>query len=252
MCGRWLIATGIVALGLMAAAPALADPRLDEKVYEPYIETHELEFEVRHGQENGGALGGAATTVVEVEYGFNDRLSLALVGANENEPGDGGRWRSVGLESVVYLGPIAHTGVDAGLYLEYEKGLSGETDGGEAKLLLAKNAGRFQGLLNLIVEHPFGAPRGEGISSYGYAASATWRAAGHLRVGAEAFGDLGDDHRFGGRQGAYLGPVAQWSLKVPHSRYELAVEGAWLAPFGAAHDEGRSQSRLNLEFERRF
>ena len=45
-------------------------------------------------------------------------------------------------------------------------------------------------------------PDGENFASYGYAASATWRVAGQLRLGAEALGDLGSDHGLFGRQGA--------------------------------------------------
>jgi hypothetical protein len=245
----WLTAFGFC---LLTAPPAFADPRLDEIVYQPYVETHEAELEFRNGAEMGGPLGGAQTTVVEAEYGFNDRFSLSFVGAHEGEPGDGSRWRSVGLESVFYLGPIPKLGVDAGLYLEYNKGLSGELDRGEAKLLLAKNVGRFQGLFNFIVERPFGAPRGQEIASYGYAASATWRTVGHVRVGVEAFGDLGDDHCFGCRQGAYIGPQLTWNPKIPHTPYEIGLDAGWLAAAGDDRKEGRSQARLNLEIERRF
>lgn len=243
----------MLALGLAAAAQARADPRLDEKVYAPYVLNHVAELEVRRGQEVGGADAGEATTVLEAEYGVNDRVSLALIGGIATAPGEGSAFNSVGVEGVVYLGQIPRIGVDAGLYLEYKHGLNGESDAGEAKLLLAKTSGRFQGLLNLIVERPLGAPPGEGFASYGYAVSATWRTVGALRLGAEAFGDLGTDHGFlTGPQGAYVGPQLKWEGTPPGSPVEIDLDLGWLAAVGADRNEARSQVRLGIELERRF
>lgn len=243
-----------LALGVgMIAAKAEADPRLDEKVYSPYVENHVLELETRWGQEAGpGELRGARTFVVEGEAGLSDRLSLAVLGQVERAP-EGDRLVGAGLEGVAYMGQIPRLGVDTGLYLEYKKGLHGEDDEGEAKLLLAKTDGRFQGLFNLIVERPFGAPRGEGFAAYGYAASATWRSLGALRIGAEAFGDLGDDHGlFKKRQGAYLGPQLKWEGKPRFLPVEVELDAGWLVPVGPARAEARSQGRISLEFERPF
>jgi len=245
----------VLAAGVaMAAGSAKADPRLDEKVYSPYVENHVLELESRWGQEFGaGELSGGRTFVLEAEAGLSDRFSLALVSQAEREPGEADRFVGLGLEGVAYLGQIPKIGVDAGFYLEYKKGLNGETDEGEAKLLLAKTAGRFQGLLNFIVERPFGAPAGEGFASYGYAASATWRTVGNLRIGAEAFGDLGDDHGFLNRpQGAYVGPQLKWEVRPRFSPVEIELDAGWLAPVGPARSEAKSQGRISLEFERRF
>ena len=246
----WGLALGAA----MAATTAAADPRLDEKVYDPYVENHVLELETRWGQEFGsGELRGARTFFVEGEAGLSDRVSLAVVGQVEGAPGEGDRLVGVGLEGVGYIGQIPRLGVDAGLYLEYKTGVNGEADEGEAKLLLAKTSGRFQGLFNFIVERPFGAPRGEGFASYGYAASATWRAAGALRIGAEAFGDLGDDHGFArGPQGAYVGPQLKWEGRPSFSPVEIALDAGWLVPVGTARAEAGSQGRISLEFERRF
>ncbi len=133
------------------------------------------------------------------------------------------------------------------------KGFGGETDGLEGKLLLAKTAGRFQGLLNLIVERPLGAPAGEDFASYGYAASATWRTVGRLRLGAEAFGDLGDDHGFlSGHQGAYVGPQVKWEGRPRGAPFEIEVDAGWLAAVGPDRQEAASQARIDVELERPF
>jgi hypothetical protein len=246
--------TVVLTLGLSAlfAVPASADPRLDEVVYSPYIENHMFEFETRFGQEIGdGSLKGAQTVVGELEYGVNDRLSLALVSTVERAPGEPQRLTGLGVEGIYYLGQIPKIGVDTGLYLEVTKGIGGDADRGEAKLLLAKTAGRFQGLVNFIVERPFSGPPGEVFAAYGYAASATWRTVGALRLGAEAFGDFGDDHGFL-TQGAYVGPQLKWEGKPAFLPFEIELDAGWLAAVGPDRGEASSHARVNLELERRF
>ena len=244
------LAVGFVFAGVAAAS---ADPRLDETVYSPYVQQHVVEIETRVGQELGpGDLSGARATIVELEAGINDRASLALVTSIKREPGESDRVTGLGLEGIYYLGQVPRVGVDVGGYLELTKGLGGESDGLEAKLLLAKTQGRFQGLVNLILERPLGAPNGEGFSSYGYASSATWRLVGHWRVGAEAFGDLGDDHSFLGRQGAYVGPQVKWEGRPGRLPFEVDLDASWLAPVGLDRHEAKSQARLGLEIERHF
>ncbi|HEY2482264.1 MAG TPA: hypothetical protein VGI30_08730 [Caulobacteraceae bacterium] len=239
-------------LALARAGAALADPRLDEVVYTPYVENGEAEFEVRTARQLGGPSGGDMTTVLEGEYGLNDRLSLALVGTLERSPGQALQLTGVGLEAVTYLGQIPGLGVDAGGYLEYTQGLRGEPDVIEGKVLLAKQVQRFQGLLNLIVERPLSGPGEARFASYGYAASATWRTVGALRLGAEAFGDLGTDHAFGGAQGAYVGPQVLWEGRPGHAPVEIGVDAGWLFPVGTDRAEARSQWRISLELEHRF
>jgi len=142
-----------VGFALAGGAVASADPRLDEVVYSPYVERHVVEVETRVGQELGpGDLSGARAVVVEVEAGISDRASLALVSRIVREPGGSDRLTGLGLEGIYYLGQVPKLGVDVGGYLEVAKGLGGESDGLEAKLLLAKTQGRFQGLVNLILE----------------------------------------------------------------------------------------------------
>jgi hypothetical protein len=238
-------------LALAGTGGALADPRLDEVVYTPYVENHEAELEVRSARELGGLAGGDLDTVFEGEYGLNDRLSLALVGKFQRSAGQPLQMTGLGLEAVTYLGQIPGLGIDTGGYLEYMQGFRGEPDVIEGKLLLAKQVQRFQGLLNLIVERPVSG-QGDQFASYGYAASATWRATGALRVGAEAFGDLGSDHAFGGRQGAYVGPQLLWEGRPGRGPVELGVDAGWLFPVGIDRTEARSQLRISLELGHRF
>lgn len=242
----------LFAWATLSAATAFADPRLDEKVYLPTVETHVLELETRLGSESGGPLGGANTFVGEMEYGVNRRLSLALVATASNDPHEAMTWRGVGVEGVYTLGKIPLTGIDTAAYVEYTRGLNGESDGLEAKLLAARRFGPVRAVLNLIAERPIGGGQSDDVT-YGYAAGATVRVAGRLRIGAEAFGDLGSDHAFlRGRQGAYAGPAAQWEWRPHGSPVEFDFDIGWLKALSADRAEADSQFRLGLEIEKPF
>ena len=240
-----------VVLGIFCSTTARADPRLDEKVYSPYVLKGIAELEVRSAQQVGGPTAGDRTTVVEAEYGLNDRLSLAGIAAIERAPGNGSRLAGVGIEAVYYVGQVPKLGVDLGVYGEYKHGLNGNADVVEAKLLLAKNVDRFQGLVNLIVERPLGS-RGDGFATYGYAASATWRTTGYLRLGAEAFGNLGSDRKFLGEKGGYVGPQLLWEGHPKGLPFEVDIDAGWLFPFGVDRSDARSQIRLGIGLEKRF
>src|ERR1700682_2558381 len=102
-------------------------------------------------------------------------------------------------------------------------------------------------------ESPCAPPAGEAFASYGYAASATWRTFGNVRLGVEAFGDLGDDHGFLTRpQGAYIGPELKWEGRPTGSPVEIKVDAGWLWAVGADRQEGRSQARIGVALERTF
>jgi hypothetical protein len=264
------------ALALTSIGLAHADPRLDEKVYDPYVEQSLAELEARSAGLVGAAGGTEQASVFELEYGVSKRLSLALVGVEAREPHGRSRWTDVGVEGVWRLGRIPRVNVDTGLYLEYAHGLNGESDKLEGKILLAKESGRFRGLLNLIVERPLNAPDGGNYARYGYAASATWRGVGDLRFGAELLGDLGTDRgfrRIEGSAGAYVGPQVKWDFRplaawdldgdqdndgdsdasagVRHP-VELDIDAGWLAAVGPARREAASQARIAIELERKF
>jgi hypothetical protein len=243
------------AFGLAVLIPgaAAAEPGLGEKVYDPYVLNGVTELELRGARLTGGPAGGDAAAKFELEHGFSDRVSLALVGEIEKHPGEARKLDSLGVEGVLYLGQIPTLGVDAGLYVEYEQRLHNESGVGEAKLLFAKTVDRFQGLLNLIVAHPFTNRPGEKATEFGYAAATTWALTPSLRAGVEAFGDLGTTHRLGGRNPHYVGRTAAWETRPDWLRgTELELQAGYLFAAGAARHDTNGQARLSLEFERRF
>ena len=245
---RWMAAAMVLSLASPAAAQGLSS-----KVYSPYVQKGVTELELRGGRLNGGPLDGEQAAIVELGYGLNDRVSVAAIAEFEQHAGKPGKLDAVAVEAVVYVGQIPGIGVDVGGYLEYEQRIHNESGVLEGKLLLARQAGGFQALVNLIAKRALTDRPGEDDTRFGYAAQATFDVGHRLKLGAQAFGDLGTHSSFGGRQAHYVGPVARWELRPGWmSGGELELEAAWLAPFGAARHDSNSQLRFVMEFERRF
>jgi len=252
MTSTRLAAACVAALALSWASAAAAEPGLGQKVYDPYVRNGLSEVEVRTGRLIGGTAEGDQTTVVELERGINDRFSLAVLGEIEDEPGDARKLDAIAVEGVMYLGQIPHLGIDTGLYLEYEQRIHNQSGVLEGKLLLAKTQNRFQGLFNIIAGQALTDRDGAGATEFSYAASATWETAPKLRVGVEAFGDLGTSRSFGGRQAHYVGPVVKWETRPSWLPAELELEAGYLFAAGGAKDYTDGQLRVLIALERRF
>lgn len=243
----------VLGLALGGATSAAAEPGLAGKVYSPFIERGVTEFELRGGRLNGGRLDGEQAAIIEVEHGFGDRLSLSALAEVEQHAGESSKIEALAVEGRAYLGKIPWLGVDVGGYLEYEQRLHAESGVIEGKLLLAKRSGAFEGLLNLSAGKALTDKSGEDATEFGYAAEASWEVAHDFRLGLQAFGDLGTDEKFGGRQAHLAGPVARWEFNSHWLRgAEIEVEGAYLLPLGAARDQSDGQIRFVLAYERKF
>lgn len=248
----WIIGT-VLAASFAAAHAAHAEPGLANKVYDPYVRNGVTEVEVRGGRLNGGELDGESGAVVELEHGFSDRFSLAVLGEFERHAGERNKLDAVAVEGVAYLGQVPGLGVDVGGYLEYEQRIHNESGVLEGKLLLAKQVGPVQTLFNLIVQRPLTNRREEQDAEFGYAVQSTVAARPRLHLGVQAFGDLGTSRSPGGSQAHYLGPVVNWEIHSAWLRKsELEIEAAYLAPLGAARREADGQVRFAVEYERRF
>ncbi|MDB5418358.1 MAG: hypothetical protein JWP50_1777 [Phenylobacterium sp.] len=247
-----------VRLGLAAAmmigwpGAAVAAPGLANQVYSPFVEKGVTELEVRGGRLTGGAANGDSAAVVEVEHGVTDRLSLAVLAEFEDQPGARRKLDAVAVEGVADLGQVPGTGVDVGAYLEYEQRIHNESGVVEAKLLLARPFGPVQGLLNVIARQALTNRPGEGAMAFGYAAQGTVDAGHDLRVGLQAFGDLGTSRAPGGRQGHFVGPVVRWEGRPGWAPGELELEAAYLLPVGTARHDADGQVRFAVAWGKRF
>jgi hypothetical protein len=231
----------------MTATGALAAPGLGSEVYGVRVEKGVTEVEVRYGELRGGPDAGESALAIEASHGFTDRFNGKAEVEFEREPGEGTEAESMSLEGVYYLGQLPG-GVDIGVHGEYEVNLHGEGDAAALSGLFQKVAGPFDGRLNLGWERRLGDDQG---SEFGYAASAMWEVAHEVKLGAKAFGELGDGDGLGGRREHFAGPVVEWELdEIPGG--ELGIEAGYLFALGSARDDTDGQLRLGLEWETEF
>jgi hypothetical protein len=246
------LAMGVAAVVLSGGA-ALADPPLATRVEVPYVFNGVSEIELRGGSLVGGPGEGESAAILEFERGWNDRLRLGLeIEFEDHAGGEPPKTDSIALEGAVYLGQIPHTGVDVGVYGEYEQRIHNESGVGELKLLLARQIGPVRAIVNLNARQPFTRLDDEGATEFAYAAEATVEAAPNLRLGLEALGDLGTNRAFGGPQGHYVGPMLNWEIHPQGFPAEIELQASYLFPLGAARDESDGAVRLMIELERHF
>ena len=238
-------------IGMLAAtAPAVAQPGLDSKVYGTAIEKGVTEFESRFARINGRSEDGASALVLEVSHGFSDRFYGAVLTTIENEANGPSQVDGVSLEGIYRLGTIPGVGIDVALYGEYAAAFHDQPHNLEVKALLEKRFGKLDTRVNLVAERLI---RDSAPVVFSYAASADYAIVGDdLRLGVQAFGDLGDSQRFLGRQEHYVGPVAKFEIEHTPLGGELEIETGYLFAAGAARDNARGQARLLLEWEFRF
>jgi hypothetical protein len=235
-------------LGLtMTATGALAAPGLGSEVYGARVEKGVTEVEARYGRLTGGADDGESALVLEAAHGFTDRFRGSGEVEFEREPGKDAEAEALSLEGVYHLGQVA--GIDVGVHGEYEASLHGEGDAAALQALFQKTAGRFDGRLNLGWERGLGDHNDQ--TEFGYGASAMWQVAHEVKLGAKAFGDLGDGDGLGGRREHFAGPVVEWEMdEIPGG--ELGIEAGYLFALGSARDDADGQLRLGLEWETEF
>jgi len=235
-------------LGLtMTATGALAAPGLGSEVYGARVEKGVTEVEARYGKLTSGPDHGESALVLEANHGFTDRFKGAAEIEFEHEPGENAEAEALSLEGVYHLGQIG--GVDLGVHGEYEANLHGEGDAVALQALIQKVAGPFDGRLNLGWERGLGDRNDD--TEFGYAASAMWEVADEVKLGAKAFGELGDGDGLGGRREHFAGPVVEWEMdEIPGG--ELGIEAGYLFALGSARDDTDGQLRLGLEWETEF
>lgn len=228
----------------LSATPAAAAPGLDEVVYGATVEPGLSEIEARYGRLSGRGGNATDALVIEASHGFSTRFYAAALAIFAREPGASRKLDAFALEGIAPLGRIKPLGLDTALYIELEKPLH-ESAKLESKLLLEKRVGRFDSRLNLIGEKTLSdsAP-----IELRYAASADVEVAEDLRLGGQAFGELGTTRDFTTRGEHYLGPSVSTELGAGHDR-KLELRAGYLFALGHARDEASGQFRLGLALE---
>ncbi|MDT8285740.1 MAG: hypothetical protein RQ748_01415 [Elusimicrobiales bacterium] len=234
-----IIAASLAAFVMTAAAgPAKADPRTFAWTYE-YMTMHEGKAEV----EVYSTAEVADTSVrensswkhqVELEYGLTDRTDLALYqmfSQTNTAATKTFRYDGMKLRARHRLGEKGELPLDTLLYAEYKRGTDLSAQGSlEAKLILAKDIGRFTLAYNQQVEFPL--EKSSGAAHLFYAA-AGWKASPVFRLSLEGKGV----YRTGE---AYLGPTVHFRAR------DMKVWANIGQLYGLNGDSKDSQTRLLL------
>lgn len=162
----------------------------------------------------------------ELEVGMTPRYDFAVYQIFEQAPGEHLEYKGFQLRGRYRLGERGQGPVDPLVYLEYKSVPDFSSQELEAKLVLAKDVGRFNFALNPTVEFEF--EGGENEAELGYAMGVSYRRR-LIRFGLEAKGD---------ESGHYLGPV------ISHGGHTWVALGSAFN-LGSV-DEGKPEFELRM------
>ena len=236
---KLLLPLGLAAM--LAPCAAQAAPGIDDEVYGAEVTKGKTEIESIYGRLVGGEDDGENVLVLEAAHGFTDSLRIGVRAEIEQEPGETREFESFGVEAIYELGRVGP--VNFAVYSEYEAVFEG-ADKVETKLLAQAKPGPLDLRFNLIAEKELrsGAP-----VELEYATSADVKAIGDLRLGMQAFGQLGTTEDFLPRAEHFLGPVAKFEIEGFGP--ELECEIGYLFAAGKARDDADGQLRVFVEME---
>lgn len=242
------LAAALAAASMSTAAQAA--PGLGNEVYGATVEKGETEIEIKYDRLGGGPESGEDVLKAEVARGITKNLQVGVFVEFEKEPGESSQLEEIAVEAIYHLGQAG--GIDFALYGEYAVKPHGP-DAIEAKLLMQRRTGPWDLRLNLIAEKSLETDEKVELE---YAASADVAVSSRLRLGAEAFGDLGTFEDFGPAEEHFAGPYAKLRLiQIADSDGDgddhggLTLKAGYLFALGATRDNSDGQLRLKLEYE---
>jgi len=230
------------------------DAHASHKIYSPYVEKGEVEFEVRsHVTGDADAsLDNEQKHKIEIGYGVTDHWSTAIVGEfKRSATGSETRHEATAWENIIQLSEQGEYWVDYGLYLEVEKAASDtDADKLEGKLLLEKPVGKLTHTANIILGREIGSNRSDG-TEFELAWRTRYRYMPELEPGIEIYwepGELGD-FASSNQQVLNLGPVLGGTYKLSNTG-KLAYEIGYLR--GVTSATPRDTWKLVLEYESHY
>lgn len=232
---------GLFAFALALPAPALATPGLGDDVYPAELEAGQPEAGISYHSLTGGADDGESSLQFEAAWSPSERLRLGVQFEFGQEPGFAREFEGVGIEASYELGRIGPVSIAAyGAYAILPDGPDSVT----ARLMLQHRSGPFDLRFNLNAEKAL-------LSSeklelhYGIQADA--EVADDLRLGVQAFGELGTFDRLFPDGEHFAGPMA--SLGIGDSSLPLELQAAYLFALGTARQNTDGQFRMSLALE---
>jgi hypothetical protein len=235
----------------LAACTTLCFPaHATKKIYKPYVDKGELEFELKgsHYIDEYGEINGGQKAKFGIGYGVTEYWMTELEFEREKEGESGADFNSEALEweNTLMLTQPGEYWMDVGLYGAYEYALDDDApDVLEGKLLLAKDIGPFTTLANVTLEHEIGENSEQGLEG-GFALGAHYRYSPYFKPGVEwhsELGELEDMGRFEDDQKHQFGPVAYGKV----GGLPLAYDIGYL--FGVSDKAPDGEIKAILEYE---
>ena len=239
----------LAAFAVAALAISPTSAFATKKVYDPYVEKGEVEIEYRAGYDvdSNSDKDGAWKQKLAIGYGVTNFWFTEIYGEME-KGGDSdanSEFSSVEWENKFQLTDQGEYWLDVGLLTEVEISTSGGSDKAEAKLLLAKDFGKFTHLANLAVEREFGQDSSDD-TEFGLSWGSRYRYNQYFEPGFELysnFGKLGDGKSFD-EQDHKLGPVVYGH--IGSFKYDVGYL------FGLSDDSADGTFKFLIEYEFRF
>lgn len=190
-----------------------------KKVYSPYVEKGELEFEYRgnYTYDNDRSKDGEQENKFAVGYGFTDYWFTELYAEIKNPAGDNQPYdfEAIEWENKFQLTQQGEYWLDLGLLAEYEYAVEDKDAPDEIKVLalVQKDIGKFSNVLNIGLEKQVGENSDEGFVGL-VSWSTRYRWMPELEPGFEIhsnFGEIDDDVPYS-EQEHQVGPVLYGNL----------------------------------------
>ncbi|HEY8568502.1 hypothetical protein [Microbulbifer sp.] len=144
---------------LLPGIPALADGKLVDKVYDPYVEPQETEIEwraVRTRDSDEEELNGLWQHHFSVGYGFSDHWFGEIYAIGEKRPGEGFDIEAAELEAKWQLTEQGEYSADWGMLFELERKYEENQWEAAATVIAAKDWGRWTGIGNFALIYEWG------------------------------------------------------------------------------------------------
>lgn len=240
----------VLALAGILAVANVSNAEASKKVYDPYVEKGELEFELRSGIkfDDNKSKDGEEKHKLAIGYGVTDRWATEIYGVIEKEGTSGSEYifQEIEWANKFQLTEAGQYFVDVGAYLAYSAALTGgHADAIEAQLLLAKDIGKFSNNANIEYKRQIGENSND-ENEVELKWSTRYRYSELFEPGFEIYSNLGDisDSKGYDKQSHQIGPV--FYGKYDHIKYEIGYL------FGASDAAVDGEAKLLLEYEMRF
>lgn len=222
-----------------------------KKVYSPYVDLGEIEFEIRSGYKVDAdeEVSDTEKHKFAVGYGVTDRWFTEIYAIVEKDGAKGSEYdlSDVEWENRFQLTEQGQYFVDVGLYAAYEVGLHGGSHNKvETQLLLAKDMGNVTNYANIELNRQVGENSND-KTNLELKWSSRYRLNKMFTPGFEVYSELG---AFGDATGFeeqehQIGPALYG--KLPHG---IAYEAGYL--FGASQAAPDGEAKVILEYEIHF